>query len=314
MSRWGFLLFGITAVSSVTAAPMLPGRHQSQKSPNRLQVSTLPLRLRIRNVDSRFQYSRDAVRRALVRAISLWESAAGSKLFVLSDHGLPVDLRFDHRQAKIDAMKISRARLDLERSQIVSIELDLLMDQELLKQRGTRFRSQQDDYSLRLESYNQQVNRWNSQGGAPDDVFSQLERTRRQLDFDQVMLEADYRILESRKSDLSIREFNYKQAILRLNSSVAKHNTLYGGRGVVTVGECVTVNGQPKSIAVFAFENESDLASVLAHELGHALGMKHVSGQRSVMSAVDSSSAKDRVLQLSDADRRALSLLLKRRK
>jgi Matrixin len=65
------------------------------------------------------------------------------------------------------------------------------------------------------------------------------------------------------------------------NAGVATFNALYGAPRQFHKGEF-----DGRQIAVFEFHDSRDLVLLLAHELGHALGIRHVDDSAGVMHAV----------------------------
>ena len=77
------------------------------------------------------------------------------------------------------------------------------------------------------------------------------------------------------------------------------------------LGQCVRNGSKVERISIFAFSDENHLAIILAHELGHALGIEHVDGDGALMSAVEEGSKASTQLKLTERDVAALRKALK---
>jgi predicted Zn-dependent protease len=84
------------------------------------------------------------------------------------------------------------------------------------------------------------------------------------------------------------------------NRHVTTFNTLYGGPREFHKGEF-----SGREITVFQFHDLRDLVLLLAHELGHALGITHVDDPAAVMNAMAAAQVFE-PLELSVADVAAL--------
>jgi Matrixin len=268
-----------------------------------LAVCKVPLSYRIGSVDSRFDISPEAVRNAVSGAESLWEDGTDRNLFTYSPEGeLVVNFVYDERQAKTEKQEEFQELLDQKEgmSDTVKSEYEkLVSNYEDLRQ---AYENDVAAYEKKLTAYNREVSEWNTRGGAPKDVFERLEKTQDALGREEERLNTRSRELNTLVSRLNVLGSQGNSLVSDYNSLVTKYNDTFAEGGEFTQGEY-----SDGVITIYEFSTEEELLIVLAHELGHALGIGHVEGEDSFMYHL--MGAQDAAGGLTEIDRGAFMTL-----
>jgi Matrixin len=241
-----------------------------------------PLAYRLDRFDARFGVTHEEFRQSLRQAEEVWERALGRDLFVeTSTARLAVNLIYDERQQRTQTGARLRGSMSETRASHETLGRHYEEWRATYARRLRDYNDAHAEYQNRAHALNAQVQEWNGRGGAPPDVRATLEAERSRLAEMRQRLESDRAALQDLASTVSGLAQKGNAIAETHNQSVATFNTLYGAPRQFHKGE---FDGH--QIAVFEFHDRRDLVLLLAHELGHALGIPHVDDPAGIMHAV----------------------------
>ncbi len=242
-------------------------------------VCPVPLTYRVGELDERFGLTQDEAQVAITEAAETWEEATGQNLFSYDDEAdFTVNFIYDERQALINEEINFTEKLENAegRNEVLTITYETLVEQyEDIK---SNYESEVDRFENRLADYNAEVAKYNDEGGAPEEVYEELQAERAALDDKRKELDQTANQLNIMVSKINELGQKGNQLIANYNENVGEFNERFGEAREFTQGDY-----QGDRINIYTYQDASELHTVLAHELGHALSLDHVSSSASVM-------------------------------
>lgn len=263
-----------------------------------------PLEYYVGDVDPNFGLSRDDFAKAIQDATRLWEPAAGEPVFLQSSSsGVKVNLVFDERQQQtrdlqkmLSSLTTDKEKYDALKKEFDQINSALDAQKNSYEKQKAAYEKKLADFKQLVELHNEKVRtyeanvaEWNTKGGAPAGVFDQLSATRDAINAEseklrllQEQIKTSYESLDTARKAINakISDQNLLVGILnqyaeKVNAEVATYNAV--PREEFEAG-LYSKSGAQESITIYQFSDPADLVKVLAHELGHAIGLDHATG------------------------------------
>jgi hypothetical protein len=267
-----------------------------------------PIALRLGQVDDNFGLTRDEAIESLRHAEALWERALGQPLFTHSPIAtVTVNLVYDERQQMTQARERLQKSMQEAEASHEAVGRSYAHWRMTYDGRARDFEARHAAYEERAQAYNAQVQQWNARGGVPPEAQPELEAERSRLEAMRRQLEGDRAALEEFGATVKSLAEKGNAIAEAHNRTATTFNAFYGAPRQFHKGEF-----DGREITVFEFHDQRDLTLVLAHELGHALGLGHVNDPTAVMHAVGGEQALE-PLALTAADVSALKTACGRR-
>ncbi|TVP86041.1 MAG: peptidase M10A and M12B matrixin and adamalysin [Thioalkalivibrio sp.] len=271
-------------------------------------LCTVPITYRIGNVDARFGVDTAEFAAAVREAAALWDREIDGPAFVAAPRGeLVIELEFDERQERWHARQEAEASLTTLRDRYDGLLAELEGHRATLREARQRHDQLASAYRNRREHYEAQSRSWHREedyrpGGARYRAAAVLQQMLLEL---EGLAETEERARERFNASLAaVRSLaeDLDDKISRLNEQFSEHRGFdkalfaYAHRGGIS----------RRSITIFQFDDRADLRQVLAHELGHALGIGHVADPAALMFYRVTSENRG-LTRLAEADRAALA-------
>jgi hypothetical protein len=255
----------------------------------------LPLSWRVARVDAGFALDSVSAAVLVAEAVALWEAAAGRPLFREDPReGLPIRFMLRESESAGAVEEFRRVEGEYERGgeelrrRLGEFEARLTGEEE-------RRRSHQEQvvaFEERVALHNREVEGWRERGGAPPEVVPLLQATERALETERGALLEERSMLEALRDTLAGAEEGLRgeaeahrargEELRRQFPPVREEAGLY--REAFQTG----ADGTPRvsrEIRVQRPADRTDLVRILAHELGHALGLPHLDVEGALMAA-----------------------------
>lgn len=250
--------------------------HPVSQHLNEAEDGDSPLHYRIADLDPRLNISKQKMIEISQEAAAIWERGTGKRYFVYDPKAtFTVNLVFDQRQVR--SMKRTENLKNLEQEK----QLWLDENQKLLKlkqdsqQLHTQLELQKIKYQAQLNAYASAQNKYLNKSNTKN--LNLLQERTKLLNQQRDVLKILINDHDLNHQQIQVKSDELIQLHEQLTQSVDRFNQNFAPQ-LVHKGQF-----KGKQIFIYEFSSIDDLRLTLAHEFGHALGLKHTHNPKSLM-------------------------------
>ena len=217
-----------------------------------------PITFTIGTIDDRFSLTTNELKNATESASMIWQNKYTTPLFVY-DRDSTLDINLVYSEAHTILRSIS------EDQTIVNNE------QSKLSASLAEYEQKRKALQTKIDNLNADIKEWNDKGGATKEEYDQIKKM-------NLEIKKDIDAFNAYSNALNYKTQTYNFDVSKLNESIGKFNDKLQENPEMGV----YISGDNK-IEIYFYESTKDLKNVIAHELGHAIGLNHIANEVAIM-------------------------------
>jgi uncharacterized protein YjaZ len=261
--------------------------------PTVLTAECRPVTYYLGTIDERFGVSREEALTVLDNAAAFFSPHV--RLDPLGD--VRVDFVYTQTQKayeEIDALKRAGQFTEDKKQALADSHKQFAILAEQYKRKARR-------YEEKVLALNTLIQTTGLDGSHKRSLDLDIDHERTLLEKERTSLEAEAKNLREIQNRLNAQSASLNSSIENLNESIRSSQERYGRGLSYDNAGLYEYNEKGRTITVFLHKDPEQLTALIAHELGHALGLQHVTDKHSLMNPLQTTE-NERLAALSPTD------------
>jgi predicted Zn-dependent protease len=244
-----------------------------------------PITYNIGRLDTEFGMSKEEFLSVIKEAEKLWEDTAKRDLFQYSKDGdMAINLVFDERQAGTIEMNEIDKSYQSGKKDYESLKAEYQGYVSQYESLNSKREAIVNQYNQRLITYEKEVARWNKKSAkVPADVYNRINNEKSNLE----AMVTQIKSIELEMNKLVVKMDSTRNMLNlvagKVNSDADMYNEINHNFEEEFEQGVYISNLKFREINIYQYDNHDKLVRVLAHEMGHALGIGHLDNEEDIM-------------------------------
>lgn len=248
-----------------------------------------PISYTIGSFDSRFDIARNDFLDAISQAEKIWEAPLGKKLFEYKTGGdLKINLVYDSRQEATDKLRALGYASDKNMSSYNELKARYNLLKSQYEEMKANYDAATSSYEIKASNYNQAVSDANRKGGADKKSFQELSAEKSNLESELASIKSIENSLKAKIAEINDVVSVLNKVAYELNITVDEYNQIGQTQGEEFQEGLYEIGPNGIKIDIYQYDDKNTLVRLLAHELGHALGLDHINNKDAIMYRLNS--------------------------